>query len=249
MGQRGASTRRLRLVGRALDRLSRARSPVEPELVAVAGLLRPGAVCCDVGAAFGLYTLAFAGRVGPTGRVLSFEPLPGPNAVLQRAVRAAGAHNVEVLRTALAEVPRRGTMSLPRRHRLPVHGRAFVTDRATGLGSNAEFPDEQRLDVAVTTLDRVVDARGLARLDLIKVDVEGAEPAVLAGAERTLRRFRPAVMLEIEARHLARFRTDPAAVVAHLTERGYRMSRLRDGRWCRVEEVTDAARNYLFTPG
>lgn len=249
MGQLGASTRRLRVVGRTLDRLSRAGSPVEPELVGVAGLLAPGAVCCDVGAAFGLYTLAFAGRVGPTGRVLSFEPLPGPNAVLRRAVRAAGARNVEVFRTALAEVPRRGTMSLPKRHRLPVHGRAFVTDRATGLGSNDEFPDEQRLDVAVTTLDRVVETLALARLDLIKVDVEGAEPAVLAGAERTLRRFRPAVMLEIEARHLGRFGTDPAAVVAHLTERGYRMSQLRDGRWCRVEEVTDAARNYLFSPG
>jgi len=249
VGQLDASTRRLRSVGRTLDRLSRTRSPVEPELVGVAGLLGPGAVCCDVGAAFGLYTLAFADRVGPTGRVLAFEPLPGPNAVLRRAVRAAGAHSVEVFRAALAEVPRRGTMSLPKRYRLPVHGRAFVADRATGLGSNAEFPDERRLDVAVTTLDRVVAALELARLDLIKVDVEGAELAVLVGAERTLRRFRPSVMLEIEARHLGRYGTDPAAVVAHLTDRGYRMSRLRDGRWCRVEEVTAAARNYLFTPG
>jgi FkbM family methyltransferase len=222
---------------------------VEPELLGLDQLLHPGAVCCDVGAAFGLYTLAFADRVGPTGQVHSFEPLPGPNAVLRRVVRLTGASNVRVHRCALGVTPRVATMSLPRRRGLPVHGRAFVADRADGLGSNAEFAGETRVRVPITTLDRIVDALDLTRLDLIKVDVEGAEPNVLAGAERTLRRFRPKVMLEIEARHLERFRTDPAAVVAGMRERGYAMTVLEGGRWRPTEQVTPACRNYLFTPG
>jgi FkbM family methyltransferase len=241
-------TRRLRAAGRAIRWLARGRSPVEPELLGLDQLLQPGAVCCDVGAAFGLYTLAFADRVGETGRVHSFEPLPGPNAVLRRVVRLAGASNVRVPRCALGVTPREATMSLPKRHGLPVHGRAFVADRADGLGSNSEFDGETRLRVPITTLDRVVDTLDLPRLDLIKVDVEGAEPSVLAGAERTLRRFRPHVMLEIESRHLERFRTDPVAVVAGMRDRGYAMAVLEAGRWRPVQEVTSASRNYLFSP-
>lgn len=240
------TTRRLRTTGHLLRAVARAGWPLEPELVGLVGPLRPGAVCADVGASYGAYTLAFADRVGPAGRVLSFEPLPGPRAFLRRVVRLTGADQVEVRDAALGSGAGAATMSLPRRYGLPVHGRAFVADDAVGPGSNAEFATAQRVPVPVTTLDRVVEERGIGRLDVLKVDVEGAEPAVLAGATRTLDRFRPVVMLEIEARHLARFQTDPEQVVALLVDRGYRMSRYEDGRWRPAAEVTESARNYLF---
>ncbi|MFP4312513.1 MAG: FkbM family methyltransferase, partial [Nitriliruptoraceae bacterium] len=204
---RSSSTtpRRLQVAAGVLRRLADERTPVEPELRGLDQVLAPGAVCCDIGAAFGLYTLAFADRVGPSGQVLSFEPQPGPNAILRAVVRLTGASNVQVSRQALGRQAQQATMSQPRRRGLPVPGRAFVTAGANGLGSNREFDGERRLAVEVTTLDRLVDALHLTRLDLLKVDVEGAEPDVLAGGERTLARFRPRVMLEIEARHLARF--------------------------------------------
>jgi hypothetical protein len=58
--------------------------------------------------------------------------------------------------------------------------------------------------VALTTLDAVVAALGLDRVDFIKADIEGWELRLLHGSADTLRRFRPRLMLELTASHLAR---------------------------------------------
>lgn len=240
--------RRLRLAARLLRRLASTPVPVEPEVAALDDFIGDGHVCCDIGAEYGVYTLTFASRVGRSGRVLAFEPLPGPRRFLTRMLRWLGVDNVTVRPHALGDVPRRGTMSLPTRRGLPVHGRAFLADDADGLGPNAEFAGDRRLPVEVSTLDAVVDAVGLERLDVIKIDVEGFEPAVLRGAEQSIRRFRPVLLIEIEDRHLDKFGVDGTTVVELLRGFGYRMSTLRDGRWVPVETVTERTRNYLFTP-
>lgn len=239
---------RLRCVEQVLRGLAIGRSPVEPEVVALDEFLVAEGVAVDVGAGFGLYTLTFAAQLGPAGRVLSFEPLPGPHGFLRRAVRWLGAANVTLSRQALGASGGGGQMSLPKRHGLPVHGRAFLADEADGPGSNAEFHADRAVPVTVGTLDAAVRAAGLDRVDLIKIDVEGYEPAVLRGAERTLEVFRPALLLEIERRHLDRFGVEPAAVVAWLREHDYGMATLEDGRWQAVDAVTHHHRNYLFTP-
>lgn len=241
-----APNRRLRALDRVLRRLSTGRSALEPEAAALARELSDGAVCFDIGANFGLYTLTFAAAVGPAGHVYSFEPLPGPRAVLDRTVRWLGVDNVTVSDQALGD--RRGTaeISLPIRHGLPVHGRAFITDEAEGLGPNVEFAAERRQPVVLSTLDTVVRAAGLDRVDLVKVDVEGYEPMVLDGAEWTLATYHPTLLLEIERRHLAKFGVEPASLVAALTDRGYRMAVLTGGRWQRVDAVVAGRRNYLF---
>lgn len=239
--------RRLRGIDRVLRHLSTGRSPVEPEAAALAGFLSDEAVCFDVGANYGLYTLTFAAGIGPAGRVFSFEPLPGPHAFLARTVRWLGVDNVTVSDQALGD--RRGVaeMSLPRRRGIPVHGRSFIADEADGLGPNAEFRAEKRLSVGLSTVDTVVRAAGLERVDLIKIDVEGYEPAVVRGAEWTLAHHRPTLLLEIERRHLLKFGVEPAALVASLARQGYQMAALWDGRWCTADVVTAERRNYLFT--
>src|SRR6056297_3377173 len=224
-------TRRLRIIDGLLRQLASRPSPVEAEVAALDHVVVDGAVCCDIGAGFGLYTLTCARRVGPTGRVLAFEPLPGPRRALTRAVRWLHATNVTVFPEAVGAAPRTVAMSLPVRRGLPVHGRAFVADDADGLGSNAEFRRARRVAVEVVTLDDMVDRSRLERLDLIKIDVEGYEPTVLRGAERTIRRFRPVMLLEIEDRHLRRFGVDSASVVAMMHGYGYDMATLVDGRF------------------
>lgn len=240
--------RRLRMADRLIQRLSSGPSSVEPEAAALDGFLAEGYVCCDIGAEYGLYTLTFASRVGPRGTVLAFEPLPGPGRFLARTVRWLRASNVAVHQHALGDEPRQGTMSLPKRRGLPVHGRAFLADDADGLGPNAEFAGDQRLQVTVSTLDRVVAQSGLDRVDFIKIDVEGYEPAVLRGAEETIRRFRPVLLIEIEDRHLDKFGADSSTVVDIMMAHGYSMSTLWNGRWEPVETVTERTRNYVFTP-
>ncbi len=247
MSAGGMPSRRLRLVDRALQFLASRPSPVETEAAALDHLLADGAICFDIGAEYGLYTLTFARRIGERGRVFSFEPLPGPHRFLARVVRWLRVPNVTVHRLALGDRIHDATLSLPRRRWLPVHGRAFVADEATGPGPNEEFAREERVESAVSTVDRAVAEAGLTRVDFIKIDVEGYEPAVLRGALRTLERFRPTLLIEIEDRHLEKFRASSATIIDLLAPHGYQMHALVDGAWRPVEAVSERIRNYLFT--
>ncbi|MFB6889238.1 FkbM family methyltransferase [Kitasatospora sp. NPDC056327] len=162
-----------------------------------------------------------------------------------------GCRTVRTHRLALGRATGTHPMSLPYRTGLPVHGRAFVTDGAHGLGPNSEFPTERRLMVPVRTLDALTDARTGGplpeRVDFVKADVEGAEPLVVEGARETLLRNRPALLLEIEARHLAKYGERPDRLVARLSALGYAMYVWRRDHWHPVDHVTGAHRNYLFT--
>jgi FkbM family methyltransferase len=220
---------------------------VEDEVAALDPWVRPGAVCLDVGAEYGLYTWVLSALAGPTGQVHSVEPLPGPARWLRIASQLLGCGNVTVHRTALGAVPGHGTLSLPRRRGLPVHGRAYLTEQADGPGPNAEFRTSRPVATPVRTLDQLADEQGLERISFVKADVEGCELAVLEGGSRTLRRYRPALLLEIEDRHLRKYGAESADLLRYLGTYGYRAHRRWHGRWSEVDQVSDGCRNYLFT--
>ncbi|MFF8594186.1 FkbM family methyltransferase [Streptomyces sp. NPDC015220] len=222
---------------------------VEDEVGGLRPWVRPGAVCLDIGAEYGLYTWSLSALAGPSGQVHSVEPLPGPAGWLRTAAAVLGCDNVTVHRMALAARAQDGTMSLPRRRLLPVHGRAYLTEGASGPGPNTEFRASRPVPAPVRTVDGLCHHMRLDRVDFIKADVEGAEAAVLSGARRTLLRHRPVLLLEIEDRHLAKYGTEPADLVTRLGALDYTMYRRRAGRWQRVTQVTDDCRNYLFTAG
>lgn len=187
-----------------------------------------------------------AGLVGPAGAVHAVEPQPGPSRFVRTTGRLLGADRVTVHQLALGARAGSGTLSLPSRRGLPVHGRAFLTAGSDGLGSNVEFPHHTEVPVIVRTLDDLVDDLGLARLDFVKIDVEGAEASLLLGAERTLDRFRPTLMLELEDRHLERFGTTVAAVMERLADQGYAARSWWPGRGWVTYLPGDAPRNVLF---
>lgn len=242
-------SRRLAGAGAVLRRLARWAWFVEDELLGLSMVVGRGAVCLDVGAEFGVYTGALADLVGPRGAVHSFEPLAGPTRTLVAGVRALGCRNVWHHQVALGASEGHGAMSLPWRRGLPVHGRAFLTTGARGVGPNREFATSSPVAVEVTTIDAVCDRAAIERVDFIKADVEGAELAVLQGAVATLTAHRPALLLEIEARHLAKYGTHPADLVGWLTDRGYLMHTWNGGTWTKADAVTDEHRNYLFVTG
>lgn len=220
---------------------------VEDEVAGLHGLVARGDNCLDVGAEYGLYTWALSALVGPTGRVHSVEPLPGPARWLRLASRSLGSANVVVHRMALGARHGPGTLSLPRRHGLPVHGRAYLTVGSQGPGPNSEFATARPVRTRVLTLDQLVDRVGLEKVAFIKADVEGAEPAVLDGAKETLRRHRPVLLLEIEDRHLAKYGGCSTDVLERLGDYGYQPHSWVGGRWAEVSEIRDNCRNYLFT--
>lgn len=232
----------------ALRVLARLTPFIEPELIGLRDVVRPGDVCVDIGAALGLYTVTLSRLVGPQGTVHSIEPLVFAHPALSYLLRPREGRNVVRHSVALGTSEGRDVMSVPVRHGSPVTGRSFLTSGADGLGSNAEFTDHLEVVVRTDTLDRFCAANGIERLDFVKADVEGAELRVLQGGTETIERFRPKLLLEIEERHVRRFGYRALDVRDWLAERGYRMHAWHRNSWRQVDRIDDRVRNYLFMP-
>jgi FkbM family methyltransferase len=218
----------------------------EPELLGLHEVVKPGDSCIDIGAALGNYTVTLSRLVGPRGTVHSIEPLVFAHPALSWLLRPREGRNVVRHSVALGIEQGRDVMSVPVRHGMPVTGRSFLTAGSRGLGSNAEFTDHLEVFVRTDTLDHFVDINGISRVDFVKADVEGAELRVVEGGKETIDRFKPAVLVEIEERHVARFGHRAHDVVDFLFDRGYRMSTWHRGRWVAASIIDEHTRNYLF---
>lgn len=238
------------LVVGGLRTLARLTPWLESELVGVAELIPKGAICIDIGAAAGFYTVELARLVGPTGVVHSVEPLRFAHALASRALGLRSAPNVVRHSVALGASTEEQVMSVPLRNGIPITGRSFVTGRANGLGSNEEFDEHMKVVVDGETLDGFAGRLGLDRLDFVKIDVEGAELDVLSSGRATLDKFKPLVMVEVEDRHLERFGVTSAQIVDWFAKLGYQMTvwDTKHKQWRPVDEVTLEFRNYLFSP-
>jgi FkbM family methyltransferase len=149
------------------------------ELSSVASFVPPGGTAIDVGAHYGLFTAALATRAGPHGSVIAFEPLPHAVRICANNLEINDVH-AEIVCAAVGSTS--GTLYLSVQED---PSRTFISqDPAVGP------------PVEVVTLDDHRSTRSLARLDLLKVDVEGNELRVFEGALRLLETYRPKVYFE-----------------------------------------------------
>jgi FkbM family methyltransferase len=166
--------------------------------------VRPKTVVIDVGANVGFFTLQFAAWVTEGGWVIALEPEAVNYEGLRRAVARANLMAVvEAIQAAASDVTNTGFLQL-----------------------NPAHPGDHRLGptgvaVAMTTLDDLLGARGWPEVSLIKIDVQGAEARVLAGARQTLERFRPVLFIEVEDRKLAQYGSSASELLTFCTEGGY----------------------------
>ena len=155
---------------------------------AMSSLVRAGDIVMDVGANWGLHTLLLSRLVGASGRVIALEPLPEAFEALHWHVSANGCRNVLPLPVAVADTE--GIMRFVRGESTSQGG----LDNTRQSTSRAQNPG---LDVPVRTLDSLVAELHLDGVRLLKVDVEGAESAVLSGAQQTLDRHRPYLIVDL----------------------------------------------------
>lgn len=234
------------LTAAAANLIARRTRYLDPELATLRDLVRSGDVCVDVGSAAGVYSQALAYLVGPNGMVHSVEPVSFSHPVWSRVLGARTRPNVRHHAVALGAEPGRATMRVPFGPYGPATSRSFLDWKSHGVGSNDEFRYHVDMVVDVATLDGL--CADLTRLDFLKIDVEGGELHVLRGGERTVERFQPTMLVEIEARHIARYEYSVEDIVAWLTSRGYTMYAWRDG-WHETDRVCLHTNNYLFRAG
>lgn len=200
-------------------RLARDGHP-EPDAARFAWeLLRPGDHVVDVGAHVGLLTTVLARRVGPTGRVLAFEPDPANRRRLRRALTVNGLPQVTVRDVALSDRRGAGTLLRPD----GAWGGFLAPDDGREAFVRGFFPSSRvdRIPIQTARLDDLLADHPLPRLALVKVDVDGPELAVLRGARATLQRQRPALLVELSA-FQGDHGTRPEDLFGFLEEAGYR---------------------------
>ena len=183
--------------------------------------VKEGAVCLEIGANIGWHTLLLSKLVGDAGKVHAFEPNPSVLSDLREHLAMNAATNVTLWPMALSD--HRGLA----RFNAPIAGSSGAGDGHLITSAN-EVDTGKGVEVQMETIDHLFS--GLERLDFIKIDVEGWEPAVWKGAMETLRRHRPVICLEQLPEHLQRagFRTSEAT--EPLLSLGYQLFSFDDRR-------------------
>jgi FkbM family methyltransferase len=167
---------------------------------AVRTAVQPGQVALDLGANIGYHTLLLAQQVGPLGKVIAFEPLPGVFKVLQENIALNGYRNVVLENKAVASCS--GPVNLK------------IND-ADPLTSTVSIVSGGGIEIQAVSLDDYFAESG-EKVAFVKMDVEHAEAQVIEGMERLLRKDRPIMLIELHAfsilgdRHPALLRIEDA---------------------------------------
>jgi len=202
-------------MGTDIARLVFVAGEIDPnEFAFLANFLKPGMCVIDVGANEGLFTLFFRKRVGPRGRVIALEPSERELNHLRRNLRINRFSDVDIIACAVGDHAGRARLSLADA------GHAGHNALGTPAAPWVRVVDE--VDVELTTLDTLAEARHWPRIDLIKMDIEGSELNALRGAERLLARDRPVLLLEAEQESLSLRGASLAALLSWLAARKYR---------------------------
>jgi FkbM family methyltransferase len=166
------------------------------DMLALADRIRPGDIVLDIGAYLGGTAALFARKAGPKGLVLAFEPFH--HRFLNFLVRLLGLR-VRVLPMALSSGAGRSDLVVPVHAGVPVYSQAgFAGSYDTEALSRSGAYSFQRSEVRTARLDDVLEEEGIdpASVAAVKMDVEGAELAVLEGGARFLEAFRGPLVCE-----------------------------------------------------
>lgn len=190
-------------------------SRYEPqETSLIESILRPGMTFADVGANWGYFTLIAAHLIGKHGRVISLEPDPRLFRTLQDNISRNRLSQVTALQVAAADEP--GTLTL--------NG---YDENGENWGVSSLIADAVEsasiFSTAARPLDSLLDEQGIDRVDLLKMDIEGAEEMALRGMSAGLAQHRyKRILLEAHPALLAAQQRTTSDILNLLTEAGYR---------------------------
>lgn len=182
----------------------------EAELDFLENFLKPGSIVLDVGANIGVYTLVFARAVTSSGKIYSFEPVSKNLKIIRETLKFNNVSNVALMPIALSDKRGEAEIFLNSQSGLS----SFVeTERGTICGKEK---------VKCETIDEFVKKENLPRLDFIKIDVEGFEGHVLKGGLNALKKFKPALFVELDPKNFKPQGFSQKEIVKWLLGLGYK---------------------------
>ena len=175
-------------ISRAIWNAAAPAAPYEPDLLhLIQDLVKPGWICADIGANVGTITVLLAKRATSSGLVYAFEAHPENAEILRRNLKAENIANAKVENLIVADGSQERMWLYP--------GRGHSEAEWNIMGHDVEGNmTERELSVAAVSLDEYFPPD--ARLDFVKIDVEGAEAMVIKGMRRLLQQSKPIVFVE-----------------------------------------------------
>ena len=202
-------------------------------------LLSEGMVFVDVGAHVGQYTLLASKEVGPSGHVYSFEPHPRNFDALSHNVLLNRFTNVSLFNAALADSAAESQLFVNATD-------AGGKNRGThSLRVQKDWSQSVTIPIKTMLLDEAL--RDVARLDVMKIDVEGAELLVLKGAQQLLARFKPIIAFESAEDSTTSFGHRTTDVKTFLANRGYGLFKLSPDHRTRLEPTLATQGDHFAT--
>lgn len=179
-------------------------------------LIHERSVVLDIGAYIGLYTFAVA-ALAPQGKVVAFEPDPRSAKRFAAALERTSWKHVELCPQAVGANETATTLTLG----------AYPPQSSLQGAATPQATEQHR--VQQTTLDSYCTRAGLRRVDVIKIDTEGAELNVLRGARETLAAWRPLLLVELHAEQSASFGHTVQDTIAALRAMDYELFQIEAG--------------------
>lgn len=183
----------------------------EPDVCnVIINTVKPAWTVLDIGAHIGHHTLLMAKIVERAGRVISFEPLPENQNLLEENVMLNGYQdNVRIERMAVAD-----KTSLLRLHNFMDRSQAFLDGCSQEVATH-----EGDVVVPVCALDDYFELLDWPRVNFVKMDIEGAESRAIAGMREVIKRHRPIILMES---HGEQARDG----IQYLIDNGYQLNKL-----------------------
>lgn len=172
-------------------------------------ILQPGGSFLDIGANLGWYSLFASKIVGPKGRVFAFEPEQNNFQLLQHNCEANNLANVTALNFGLSDRERIAELYMSKTN-FGDYSLGRPMDQTTGIQ-----------EVSLKRLDSVLSLEDFQRVQLIKIDVQGAEPQALEGGRALLQKHQPFIIIEFSPHHLYQCGNSPFDLFSFIERYNY----------------------------
>jgi FkbM family methyltransferase len=207
----------------------------EKEIKFLEQYLKNGDVFIDIGANIGLFTLVASKIVGADGLVYAFEPMQNSFDSLSAHLQLNNSKNVIAEKLAVS------------------NGKDFIelyidaNDKNSGMASSYINNYTLKECVLSTSIDDYLSQKGDVTITLIKIDIEGGEYLALKGMEQTLKKYKPALLIEINPEIIERTPFTQNDIAAFLNKLGYRKYFIDNfGLPVQTKMSNDQSNNYLF---